>query len=104
MGIVDVVNAQKGQFVGLKYAETEVRTDEVLLTLPHKQNIHGFTAMENTSVLQILLPDYDHSERVCSYWEVDASISASIKHKCKMEIEKSMTLHHASNVSMDDII
>merc|ERR1711971_204854 len=88
MDIVDVVNTEQGRFVGIKHAETRVAQDEVMVTLPHKQNIHGFTATENTAVLQILVPDYDHKERVCSYWEVDEQLDAAIKHKCKMEIEK----------------
>ncbi len=39
---------------------------------PNLKNIHSFTALEDTAILDILLPNYDETTRFCNfYMEVD---------------------------------
>ena len=101
--IVDVLNAEQGQFVGIQYPSSDLKENDVITTLPHKNNIHTFTALENTSVLQILVPDYDHKERRCAYWKVVGGLSNDVKHKTVGDIQRNKTFD-VVNLSMDDII
>ena len=101
--VVDVLNADKRQFVGIKYKETHLKENDVIVTLPHKENIHEFVANENTSILQILVPDYDQKQRRCSYWEVDNDLDNGIKHHSFVELERNKTID-ITNLSMNDIV
>ena len=44
---------------------------ECVVTLDNRENIHCFEAMEDTSIFQILVPNYDHDikSRPCNYYE-----------------------------------
>ena len=41
-----------------------------MLTLPHERNIHLFTALEeNSSFIDIMIPNYDHQFRRLDFYE-----------------------------------
>eukprot|EP00331_Platyophrya_macrostoma_P022847 CAMPEP_0176438634 /NCGR_PEP_ID=MMETSP0127-20121128/19413_1 /TAXON_ID=938130 /ORGANISM="Platyophrya macrostoma, Strain WH" /LENGTH=181 /DNA_ID=CAMNT_0017822647 /DNA_START=323 /DNA_END=869 /DNA_ORIENTATION=+ len=47
-------------------------TGDIMHLAPYKGNIHSFYAMEDTALLDILLPNYDNEERFCNfYYELD---------------------------------
>ena len=77
--ILDALDVHKGEFIGLQYPLREYLEDDAIMTLPQKENLHEFIATENSSILQILIPDFDHQERVCSYWEVFNDVNMDIK-------------------------
>lgn len=59
--------------------EAKINSDEIfvggdILTLtPEKGNLHTFAALEDTAILDILLPNYDNETRICNfYYELDA--------------------------------
>ena len=52
--IVDVLNVDKRQFIGIKYPQHEYKTNEAIMTLPNKRICINL-ANENTAILQILL-------------------------------------------------
>ena len=101
--IVDVLNMDKKQFIGIKYPESNYKQDEAIITLPNKENLHEFTANENTAILQILLPDFDHKQRICSYWKVENNLSNDIKHNCLVNLQKNQTIE-MNNITIDDIV
>eukprot|EP00344_Euplotes_crassus_P001920 CAMPEP_0197004928 /NCGR_PEP_ID=MMETSP1380-20130617/26603_1 /TAXON_ID=5936 /ORGANISM="Euplotes crassus, Strain CT5" /LENGTH=75 /DNA_ID=CAMNT_0042423889 /DNA_START=462 /DNA_END=689 /DNA_ORIENTATION=+ len=44
------------------------------MSYPNERNIHSFTAVENASFIDILLPNYDMRERFCHYYhETDST-------------------------------
>jgi len=36
---------------------------------PSKGNIHSFEALEDTAILDVLIPNYDNVSRYCNYYE-----------------------------------
>mgnify|MGYP003878741083 FL=1 len=43
-------------------------TGDILELGPNKGNIHSFLALEDTALLDILLPNYDNKERFCNFY------------------------------------
>lgn len=46
----------------------EIGTEEIVLLTPDRGNIHSFKAVENTAILDVLLPNYDHKKRFCNFY------------------------------------
>jgi len=42
--------------------------DEINFLTPEKGNIHKFTALEDTAILDILLPNYNEDDHYCNYY------------------------------------
>lgn len=100
--IVDVLNAERGQFAGIQYPASDLGENDVITTLPHRQNLHQFEALENTSILQILVPDYNQ-ERRCAYWEVMDLLDNAVKQKTIGDIQRNKVFE-ATNLTMDDVV
>lgn len=48
--------------------DKELVKDDVSYLTPEKRNIHSFTALEDTAILDILVPNYDESSRFCNFY------------------------------------
>lgn len=101
--IIDVINVDKQEFIGIKYPPKKYKENEAIITLPNKDNIHEFTATENTAILQILLPEFDHKQRICSYWKVMDNLSNDKKNTALVDLQKNQTVK-MENISMDNIV
>ncbi len=55
-------------------ADEIITSNDNLMSYPTERNIHSFTATENASFIDILIPSYDMKERFCHYYhEIDPS-------------------------------
>ncbi len=46
-----------------------LKKDEIIWLTPEKGNVHSFTALENSAILDILAPDYDNNARYCNFYK-----------------------------------
>lgn len=67
--------------------ETKIlKKDDFMLIEGEKDNLHQFTGLSNTVFLDILFPDYDHTNRVCTHYR-EVSVDAT-KMTAKLEIDE----------------
>jgi len=45
-----------------------LKAEEVTYLTPERKNIHSFTALEDTAILDVLLPNYDDTTRFCNFY------------------------------------
>lgn len=78
-----------------------LKTNDVTYLTPTSKNIHSFTALEDTAILDILLPNYDETTRFCNfYMEVD--YYNDIQEEKKIDINESQTNNTKSSSKIED--
>lgn len=45
-----------------------LKAGDISFLTPEKKNVHSFTAVEDTALLDILLPNYDDTTRFCNFY------------------------------------
>jgi len=45
-----------------------LKAEDVTYLTPERKNIHSFTALEDTAILDVLLPNYDDTNRFCNFY------------------------------------
>ncbi|ETO25644.1 hypothetical protein RFI_11491 [Reticulomyxa filosa] len=64
--------------IAKKMSSNILQTNDWSAVLPHKQNLHHFVCLRDSSVLQILLPNYDNDQqRDCTWYEILDTVRSS---------------------------
>jgi len=83
--------------------EKVIKAGEISYLTPDNGNIHKFTALENTAFLDILLPNYNETDRYCNYYvEVPFGEESKEQFTCNMEMEPNQEQKNNSEESSED--
>jgi len=89
------------QLEAVVHQDRALEKEEVVYLTPERGNVHCFTALEDSAILDILTPDYDMNHRYCNFY---TEVGSPLDKNSKSMFDMFKPGKKEENVSLEDRI